>query len=408
LEGVNIPKTKGSVKRLVTDIPEEPIHIRNGMKRILHTIKIPIFDEQGNAEYLLGISEDITERKQSEELLRESEFFFSQMFEQSMTGTCLYNPEGTIIRVNPEFCKMFGVDEKMITDGRFNVFQDEATIKAGTIPILREIFDEKKTRNWEIDYDIDLASESTQTTTSIKGKMFLEIFGYPIVDNTKKLKYVVLQHYDITERKLGEKKIQSLLQEKEILLKEIHHRVKNNMNVIRNLLTMQSDIIDIPEASSAFQDAIARIESMRILYNKLYRTESYKDVSIKDYLELLIDEIFQLFPNMQNIKIEKQIENFVIGTKTIFPLGIIVNELITNAMKYAFLNRDSGLLKISAVKENNHVTFIFEDNGVGMPEIDETHKGFGLTLIGLLVEQIGGSYKIERNNGTKFIIEFDI
>jgi len=172
---------------------------------------------------------------------------------------------------------------------------------------------------------------------------------------------------------------------------------------------MQADKIDIPEAVTVLKDAIARIESMEVLYDKLYRTESYKDVSIRSYLSQLIDEIFQMFSNRQNIEIDNQINDFTIGTREIFPLGIIVNELLTNAMKYAFTGRDNGLIKIFAVTKDNHVTFIFEDNGVGMPDLksDIRQKGFGLTLIGLLTEQIGGSYRIERNNGTMFIIEFE-
>ena len=182
------------------------------------------------------------------------------------------------------------------------------------------------------------------------------------------------------------------------------------MNIIRSLLSLQSESLDVPDVVNTFQDAIARIESMEILYDRLYKTESYQDVSIKDYLSQLIDEIFQMFPDRQNIEIKKKIKDFTIGTKIIFPLGIIINELLTNAMKYAFPGRGNGLIQISAVKSESHVTFIFEDNGIGMPELenDEKQKGFGLTLVALLTEQIGGNCKIERTEGTTFIIEFEI
>jgi len=161
---------------------------------------------------------DLTERKQAEEALRESESFFSQIFEQSTISTCLYNPDGIIHSINNEFCKMFGVEEKVIINAGYNVFKDQANIDAGVIPLLREIFDEKKTKNWETIFDIDIASSSTKTPTSKKGKLHLAIFGYPILDDKGRLKYVVLQHYDISERKQAEKALKESEERSNLLL----------------------------------------------------------------------------------------------------------------------------------------------------------------------------------------------
>jgi len=220
-------------------------------------------------------------------------------------------------------------------------------------------------------------------------------------------------HYaiDITERKQAEDKIKMLLGEKEVLLKEVHHRVKNNMSVIRNLLSMHIKSMHIKEINNSevvkvFQDAIGRIECMGVLYDKLYKQENYMEVSIKDYLSQLINEIVEMFPG-NKIKVEKQIDNFTIRTKIVFSLGIIMNELITNAMKYAFTDRENGLIKISLKKENEHINVIFEDNGIGMSMQEYNKgKGFGLKLIDLLVKQIEGSLRIENSNGTKYFIMF--
>ena len=170
--------------------------------------------ELNNEPHILMIATDITHRKKTEEALKESQFLFSQMFEQSATSTCLYNPEGVIIRVNSEFCKMFGVEEEVITDGRYNLFQDQAAIGAGIIDLAKEIFEEKKMNTWEISYDIDVASKSTNTPSSKTGKIHIEVFGYPILDGDGNLQYAVLQHYDVTEKK----KTQELLIQNEKMM----------------------------------------------------------------------------------------------------------------------------------------------------------------------------------------------
>ena len=158
---------------------------------------------------VMAIGSDITDRKNAEMMLEESKYYFSQIFEQSSTGMCLYNPDGTINKVNKKFCQMFGVEENVILRSGYNVFRDQAVIDAGVIPILKDIFDNKKNREWEINFDIDLASASTRTPTSIKGKIYLEVMGYPILNNDGHLEFVVLQHYNITERKKTEEDLRA-------------------------------------------------------------------------------------------------------------------------------------------------------------------------------------------------------
>ena len=139
--------------------------------------------------------------------MRESYSIFSQMFAQSTTSMCLYNPGGTINRVNSEFCRMFGVEEEVIIKSGYNVFQDEAIIRAGRVPLLKNVFHEKKIRSWEINFDVGVASASTGTPSSKTGKIFLEVFGYPLLDRSGDLKYVVLQHHDISNRKRAEEEL---------------------------------------------------------------------------------------------------------------------------------------------------------------------------------------------------------
>ena len=213
---------------------------------------------------------------------------------------------------------------------------------------------------------------------------------------------------DITERKNAEKKIQALLNEKEILLKEVHHRIKNNMSVILSLFKLQSKRLKEPAAITALQDAESRVHSMLLLYDKLYHSPNFKDISILAYLTRLVDEIVAIFPNSESVRIEKRIDDFLISAGNLFSLAIITNELLTNAMKYAFPDKDNGMIQISAVKKEGHMTFVIQDNGVGLPEtinIDSA-AGFGLQLVAMLTKQLNGSLRIEREKGTRFTLEF--
>ncbi len=216
--------------------------------------------------------------------------------------------------------------------------------------------------------------------------------------------------YIFIEWNQNKKEIELLSYEKDILLKEVHHRLKNNMNVIKNLLSLQAAKINIPDATSAFQDGIARIESMGLLYEKLYKSEKYHVVSSREYFSQLIDEIIEIFPDTQNILIKKKLDDFQIDTDKIIPLGLILNELLTNTIKYGFKGQTSCIILIETVLADRQVVFIYEDNGIGMPELADkkTDKGFGLRLIELLVAQIGGTYQVRVEDGTKYIIKFEL
>jgi PAS domain S-box-containing protein len=220
----------------------------------------------------------------------------------------------------------------------------------------------------------------------------------------------VVTFLDITDRKHAEEKIKSLLAEKELILKEVHHRIKNNMNTIKSLLFLQAENLTDHSAVAALRDAESRVESMMVLYDKLYRSTDFIEMSIKGYLPGLIDEIIGNFSNKKIVKVEKHIDDFILDADTLFPLGILVNELLTNIMKYAFAGRESGLIIVSAGLNEDHVKIVIKDNGIGIPESVSFEKstGFGLDLVAMLARQIGGSIKIERGGGTIFILEFDL
>jgi len=214
---------------------------------------------------------------------------------------------------------------------------------------------------------------------------------------------------DVTERKAIEQKLKDTLAEKELLLKEVHHRIKNNMNTISSLLFLQAQTIKEPLIIDAFEEAGNRIQCISLLYDKLYRSPICTELSTKDYLAALIDEIVANFPNSKLVKVEKDIQDFKLDAKRLQPIGIIINELITNIMKYAFKGKDSGLITLSAANNKGHITISVQDDGSGILESVsfENSIGFGLQLINALTEQLKGTIRIERGNGTRVVLEFE-
>ncbi len=205
-------------------------------------------------------------------------------------------------------------------------------------------------------------------------------------------------------------KTEKALKEKETLLREIHHRVKNNIANIEGLLSLQADSNTNPEIKAALYDSVSRVQSMRILYDKLLISEGLRKISIKSYIEDLIDSIQDVFANKENIIIEKSIIDFEIHADKAVTVGVIINEHMTNIFKYAFKDCDKGLVSVSVEKNENIVTVVIQDNGIGIDERTMANKspGFGLTIIKMLVEQLDGTYSIVNKNGTMSTIQFKV
>jgi len=392
-------KTYQTDNFLVTDrMQREDIHINNKLigyieicylKEKPYQLEGPFLKEE--RILLKNIVRQIIwniERKQLEETLLSERDNLVNIFNSMEDGVYIINQEYNIEYLNPVLEKDFGnyKDQKC-----YEYFHDRKEVC--TWCKSKEVFAGKTVR-WE--------------WYSKKNKKYYDLIDTPIKNPDGTISKLEIFR-DITNYKQADKKIQNLLSEKEIMLKEVHHRIKNNMTVIKSLLSMQSKTLNIPEAITSFQDAISRIETMEILYDKLYRSNNYNDVDINEYFTQLINEIHKIFPNYKSVEIKKQIDSFNINIKIISPLGIILNELITNTMKYAFPGDKQGLITISITNNLNHIKFIYTDNGIGIPKIDEKeYKGFGLKLVDILVRQLKGKYRIEKNNGTTFIIEFDI
>ena len=213
---------------------------------------------------------------------------------------------------------------------------------------------------------------------------------------------------DITERKKAEEQIASLLKEKEILLKETHHRIKNNMGVIRSLLSIQSRLKTEKSCTEILRNAANRIQGMMVLYDKLYRSESFTELSIRVFLPSLIEDLKTHYSSGKDIKTDIHVEDIVIDTKILSSIGIMLSEMFTNSMKYAFTERDSGKIAVEAFRRRGVIRVVYADDGVGLPSPAdlEAVSGFGLELIKLLTKQIDGTVSVDSVNGTRYTLEF--
>ena len=217
---------------------------------------------------------------------------------------------------------------------------------------------------------------------------------------------------DITEQKKLDEQIKANLQEKETLLQEIHHRVKNNMTVISSLLALQMNSTDNKIAKEALQDSQNRVQSMSMIHETLYRSDNLADIDLATYLSDLGKVVLQNYAISKTVHFKVKAESVMIDSKLASTVGLIVNELIANSLKYAFTDDREGEILLE-LKSNNEsgVELTVSDNGVGIPDGFnlKNANSLGLKLVKMLVEnQLDGSIKMESNNGTKFTIKFNI
>ena len=221
--------------------------------------------------------------------------------------------------------------------------------------------------------------------------------------------YMVMVARDITERKEAEDKIKASLEEKNILLREIHHRVKNNMQIISSLLSLQSRYITDEDARDVFKDSQNRVKSMAMIHEKLYMSRNFTKINFGEYIRNLTTHLLHSYvADPETVNLVVDVEDVDLGIDTVIPCGLIINEVVTNSLKYAFPEDRYGEIRIKLWAEDETIILEISDDGVGVPDdfnILET-KTLGLQLIETLVKQLEGTIELIPHDGTKFRISF--
>jgi two-component system response regulator len=234
--------------------------------------------------------------------------------------------------------------------------------------------------------------------------------GRGIIDENGKL--IALEGFmsDITRQKQNEEKIEASLKEKVVMIKEIHHRVKNNLQVIYSLLNLQAGYVRDPDAQAMFKECRDRVKSMALIHEVLYRSKDLAKVSFADYVKTLVENLYRSYASQSSqITLKIDVKDVMLELDTAIPCGLIINELVSNALKYAFTDTKKGEIYVGVEPiEGLGYRLVIRDNGKGFPpEIDfRKTESLGLQLVTTLTEQLNGDITLNRQAGTEFVITF--
>lgn len=249
--------------------------------------------------------------------------------------------------------------------------------------------------------DMNVDSDIVQIPFGENDKQFVEITRTKVELGEEQ--YIVMIARDITERKLSEKKLEASLKEKVSLISEIHHRVKNNMQIISSLMNLQASRLDDPHIQDVFQECRARVRSMAIIHEKLYASENLSKIDIKGYTASLGSYLKGLYKK-KNINLIVEGECVFLAIDKAVPCGLLLNELISNAVKHAFRDEKEGVIRVKLSMDGNRASITVNDNGSGFPEHISLKdpSTLGLQLVNDLSEQLGAIIELERKEGTTF------
>jgi len=345
-------------------------------------------DENGNVTGIHGISRDITERVKAREQLVQSERKYRVLMESSLFPVVVTSIEDNSILYANEFASsFFDVSPDKVIGQSVLSFWNNPGDREGFIAEIRT-------------HGTIFAKEFCLKTSTGKERIVLISAGKIEFEGVSA---IISVFSDITERKMLEQEIRSLLDDRELLLKEVHHRIKNDMTTISSLLTMQSMRSDSLEVKSSLDEARDRIILMGDIYNTLYRRDDVQHISLLSFLPGIIESAQTAQTTSIPIDIETKIEDITISSKQSFPVGIIVNELINNCYKYAFTGMKSGRIMVTVSRHANDIMEILvADNGGRIPAsvIDGNSHGFGLTLVKAYASQYNGDLDICCDPGT--------
>lgn len=340
--------------------------------------------------------EDITEMKKAEIALQTSEEKYRNIVETALEGIWIIDEKANTIYVNQSMANILGYSiNEMMGRSLFDFMDEEGKIDASDKM-------EKRRKGIKEVHDFRfLHKDGSEVWTMISTN--------PLFDKNGDFIGALGMLSDITHRKQMEAQIKDSLEEKKMLLKEIHHRVKNNLMIISSLLNLQSGYINDEESKEIFKESENRARSMALIHERLYESTDLKNIDFGEYIQTLVYELFDTYSDGSGrVNLKINVEDIGMDINTAIPLSLVINELVTNSLKYAFPEGRTGDIEIDFYSTDNAYKLIVNDTGVGLPkDLDYTKTdSLGLQLVTNLTDQINGEIKLDRTRGTTFNITF--
>ncbi len=354
----------------------------------------------GKPQQVLGIATDISDRKQAEAKLQESEANLSAAQKIAHIGNWKYELATGKITWSEEVFRIFGLDPAA---GEPSYEALQAIIHPDDystwVSLVQAAIEQQIPYEW--DHRILLPDGSC---------CYVEARGQVITDATGAVTALFGTVMDISERKQVEAQLKASLEEKELLLKEVHHRVKNNLQVVSSLFSLQTQYIDDPKVLEVLIESQNRINAMALIHEKLYQSTSLAQVDFQEYIHNLTQSLFASYhTKAQRVRLHLQVEPLPISLDTAIRCGLIINELVSNALKHAFREDCPGELRLAFVAQPaGKICLVVEDNGVGIAtnfDIEQTNS-LGLRLVKILTRKLKGELTVTRTQGTRFQIIF--
>ena len=332
-----------------------------------------------------------------EEELAEERDYTRHLIESSPDFHIALDNDGGIMDVNETFEKIIGKSREVLSGTSIcEYLPKEETEKA-----IAEIFENGKVRNIEL-------------TADIPGKEALLCnFSGTVFTTPEEELGIYVTGRDITEQRRAEDQLKTSLKEKEVLLQEIHHRVKNSLQVVSSLLNMQARAAKDKGVKDILSESRNRINTMALIHSQLYESENLSEINMKGFMDTLLVQLLQIHsvPDRKITPIVHAVD-YPLPVSIAVPVGLIANELLTNAFKHAFVNRKEGKIEVClSVSEEGVTSLTVSDDGVGLPEGFDINasKTLGLHVVKVLAEeQLDGNLEVVRDKGTTFKVEFEI
>jgi PAS domain S-box-containing protein len=377
---------------------------KNGTQTHWEIFLSPVYNNDGLVSEVAGVGHDLTEKKKAENQARNQAAKLNAIFQSSSQ-------------------QIYTVNSNMELTSFNDVYYRTALLDYGRKPYLGmnvkkavlEIFSPEEASYYLEAQDRAFAGSPQQYEYKRIGQngalSYYQVYVDPIVLGNKSIEEVSYIVHDITERKIAQKRIVDSLKEKEILLKEVHHRVKNNLQVISSILNLQKSYLKDDKMAEILVEIQNRIKSMSFVHENLYQANDFSTIDFNGYVSDLLSHISQTYHQDQiSIIVDLHDSNIPLNLDQAIPCGLIITELVSNSFKYAFPDKKKGQIKVTVREKNQQVELSVQDNGIGFQkEFNfEESQTLGLQLVTSLVEQLDGSIQKSKRKGVGFVVKFNI